>query len=338
MNGISNGKKEWFARIAITLFTMAWKALHRLSSRSFSAKDHYYIMKLFRLFFKSYCVWISYPNPIVPHKLLHLKVNLCENNQQWFFRLRNRYDVKEMYLIAEGMKSAEVFIDVGSHIGVYGLTIAQAFPDKRVIAFEPLGNNFDSLQANIARNGITNCVAHQKAIANNVGSVRFYLNPIHDGGGSVIPPKVYKTGDIEIDSIRYQQRHPEFCPWMDVETVPLSEIISQKSVLKIDVEGAEKDVLCSGSEAIKAGLVEVMIVEVIQETVHDILQIMDDLDFDSFLLPECRRFVRGERLPWFVKNIICLRKNTRTHAKMCQEVYNNLKPNKTMQLSSNAGR
>jgi hypothetical protein len=69
--------------MGIATFTMAWKVLNRLSSRPLPAKDHYYIMKLFRLFFRSYSVWISYPNPVVPHTMLHLKVNLCENNQQF---------------------------------------------------------------------------------------------------------------------------------------------------------------------------------------------------------------------------------------------------------------
>jgi len=320
MNGDSNAKKEWLARMGITTFTLVWKVLNRLSNRPLPAKDHYYIMKLFRLFFRSYSVWISYPNPVVPQTMLHLKVNLCENNQQWFFRLRNRYELKEMCLIAEGMKEAGVFIDVGSNIGVYALTIAQAVPNKRVIAFEPLQSNFDSLKANIARNGITNCLAYQKAISNACGSVQFFINPIHDGGGSLIEPKVYKTGDVEVDAERYRQKHPEFRPRIDVETVPLSKIISHRCVLKIDVEGAEMDVVYSGYEALKAGLVELIILEVIQETVDDILQIMDELDFDSFLLPEFVQITKGVRLPWFVKNIVCVKENTPTHATICRSL------------------
>ncbi len=320
MNGDSNAKKEWLARMGITTFTMVWKVLNRLSNRPLPAKDHYYIMKFFRLFFRSYSVWISYPNPVVPQTMLHLKVNLCENNQQWFFRLRNRYELKEMCLIAEGMKEAGVFIDVGSNIGVYALTIAQAVPNKRVIAFEPLQSNYDSLQANIARNGITNCLTYQKAISNAGESVRFYVNPIHDGGGSLIPPKVYKTGDVEINVDHYQEKHPDFHPWVEVDTVDLNEVIHSKSVLKIDVEGTEVDVLQSGYDALRMGLVDLAILEVKQETLDQVLQLMDVLQFDSFLLPDCSPIKTGIRLPWFVKNIVCIRKNTSAHTRFCHSV------------------
>jgi len=320
MNGDSNAKKEWLARIGIATFTIAWKVLDRLSNRPLPAKDHYYIMKFFRLFFRSYFVWISYPNPLMPQTMLHLKVNLCENNQQWFFRLRNRYELKELCLVAQEMKEAEVFVDVGSNIGVYALTIAQAVPNKRVVAFEPLESNFDSLQANLTRNGITNCSTYQKAISNAGGTVRFYVNPIHDGGGSLIPPKVYKTGDVEINVDRYQQKHPEFQPWIEVETVHLNDVIHSKSVLKIDVEGTEIDVLQSGYEVLRMGLVDLAVLEVKQETVDEVLQLMDVLQFDSFLLPDCTPITTGIRLPWFVKNIVCIRKNTPAHTRFCHSV------------------
>jgi len=317
---VSNGMKEWIARMGIGTFTMPWKVLNRLSNRPLPAKDHYYIMMLFRLFFRSYNVWISYPNPLIPERMLQLRVNLCENNQQWFFRLRQQYELKEIYLLAEGMKEAEVFVDIGSNIGVYALTMAQAFSHKRVVAFEPLQSNCDSLQANITRNGITNCLTYQKAISNAAESVRFYVNPIHDGGGSLIPPKVYKTGDVEINVDHYQEKHPEFHPWVEVETVHLNEVIHSKSVLKIDVEGTEVDVLQSGYDALRMGLVDLAILEVKQETLDEVLQLMDVLQFDSFLLPDCTPITTGISLPWFVKNIVCIRKKTPAHINFCHSV------------------
>ena len=313
-----NGVKEWLARMGIGTFTLPWRVLRRLSKRSLPAKDHYWIMMLFRLFFRSYNVWISYPNPLIHEQMLQLRVNLCENNQQWFFRLRQQYDREEILLLAEGMRHAEMFIDIGSNIGIYALTIAQAFPDKRVVAFEPLLGNYESLRANIARNRAGNCVVQQRAISTAGRSVRFYINPIHDGGGSLIPPKKYKTGDVEIDVDEYRQKHPSFDPWIEVETAPLNEAVLGKSIVKIDVEGAELDVLRSGYDVLKRGLVELMIVEVMQDTVDDVVELMDEVGFDSFLMPEYAHISKGVRLPWFVRNIVCVRKNSGLEASIWQ--------------------
>jgi len=333
---LSNKMKEWFARMGIGTFILGWKMFHRLSRHPLPAKDHYYMMMLFRLLFRSYNVWISYPNPIVPQTIVHLRVNLCENNQQWFFRLRQQYDRKEIYLLAEGMKDAEVFVDIGSNVGIYALTIAQAFPNKQVVAFEPLQTNYDSLQANITRNKITNCLAYQKAICKADKPVRFYINPIHDGGGSLILPEVYKTGDVEINVDLYQKKHPEFQPWLEVDTERLNEVLSQRSVVKIDVEGAEIDVLQSGYDALKTGLVDLMIVEVIQDTVDEVVQLLDNLGFDAFILPEFEAIRKGTLLPWFVKNIICVRKNTPAHGRICQKCGSNRERNRIMQFPFNA--
>ena len=312
----SNRMKEWLAREVINAFALAWKVVQRCSRRKLPVKQHYYTMKLFRFLFRSYYVWICYPNPLAPQQALYLRVNLCENNQQWYFRLRSQYELTEIQLIAEAMRNAEVFVDVGANIGVYAVTIAQAFPDKQVIAFEPLSTNFDSLIQNITCNILSNCTAYQQAVSNAGKPARFYINPIHDGGGSLTAPSVYKTGDVEIDVKRYQQEHPEWQPWVEVETTRLDEVISCKSVVKIDVEGSEVDVLQSMVDALKTGLVDLMIVEVLQETVDEVVQLMDEVSFDSFLLPDCTPIATEARLPWFVKNIVCVRKNTPEHNKI----------------------
>ncbi len=313
VNVVVNAIKIWLAHAGISSFRLSWQLAKRFSRRSLPAKGHYYIMRLFRLVSKSYYVWISYPNPLLPKKKVHLLVDLCENNQQWYFRERGSYDLLEINLIAESMKNADVFIDVGSNVGVYATTIAQAFPDKQVEAIEPLHKNFDTLQANIAANELINCRARQGAVSSVGTPLRFYINPIHDGGGSLTAPSVYRTGDVLIDAKSYQEKHPDFRVWEEVKTFPLDEILSQKSVLKIDVEGSEVEVLQSGYGRLKDGLVDLMVVEVFQDTVDEVVGLVGELEFDSFLLPDYVPIAAGIQLPWFVRNIVCVRKNTHRH-------------------------
>lgn len=308
-----NGMKTWLARLGINTFLLSWKIAQVFSLRSMPAKSHYYIMRLFRLFFRTYYIWISYPNPLDSQKTLRLLANLCENSHQWYFRQRGAYDLMEIRLIAEGMQSADVFIDVGANVGIYATTIAQAFSDKNTLAIEPLEKNFHTLQTNIAANALINCHARQGAVSSADTPLRFYVNPIHDGGGSLVAPTVYRTGDVLLDAKSYQGKHPEFRAWEEVKTFSLDEVLSQKSVLKIDVEGTEVDVLQSGYETLEAGLVDLMVVEVFQETVDEVVRLAGGLAFDSFLLPDYIPVAVGTRLPWFVRNIVCVRRNTPMH-------------------------
>ena len=314
---VLNALKIGLAQVGINSFRFSWQLAKRLSRRPLPAKEHYYIMRLFRAVSRTYYVWISYPNPLKPSKKVRLLVDLCENNQQWYFRERGSYDRQEIRLIGEGMTEADLFVDVGSNVGVYAATIAQAFPNKEVEAIEPLRKNFDTLQAIVAENGLKNCRMRQGAVSNAGGPLRFHINPIHDGGGSLLTPKVYKTGDAVVDANLYQEKHPEFRSWVEVDTFLLDEIVKKRSVLKIDVEGSEVDALKSGRRALKEGLVDLMVVEVLRETVDDVVRLMEEFDFDSFLFPDFSPVSVGTQLPWFVRNIVCVRKKTRLHTKIC---------------------
>lgn len=169
-------------------------------------------MQTFGLLFRSPYVSLSYCNPLVPEKRLDLKLSLCENNQQILFRHRASYDMMEIRYLSKGMKEGQVFIGVGSNIGIYAVTIAQAFPDAEIIAFEPLPTNFLGLKEIVKRNGAVNCRFVNGAVSNAGEPFNFYINPIHDGGGSVVAPDIYRTGDVKIDAVDYRQQHPDFDP------------------------------------------------------------------------------------------------------------------------------
>lgn len=311
-----NRIKAGMAHVGIGAFRLSWKALRVLSWKPLPAKEHYYIMRMFRLFFRSYAIWIGYPNPLAPEKTLRLRLDLCENSQQWYFRERGSYDSLELALIAEEMENADAFIDVGSNIGVYAVSIAQAFPKKMVTAVEPLGKNIETLKANIEVNALTNCRLRKGAVSNSNRPVEFYINPIHDGGGSLIAPRQYRTGDVLIDVGAYKETHPEFEGSVVVETFPLDSLAETKSAMKIDVEGAEVDVIRSGQRKLEDGFVDLLVVEVLQETSEEVVTLLGGWGFDSFLLPGYTPLAPGKPLPWFVRNMICVRRGTQAHKRI----------------------
>ena len=267
INNIINFLKVTFGKTVIGLIYYPWRTVEKLLGISFGAnsKSHYYIMMFFRFFFSAFVVIIAFRNKLMKApQTIGLRVDLCQNNQQWFFRLRDKYEIEWMKLIAKSMGSADSFIDIGSNIGLYAVTVAQLFPHKKVIAVEPLNENFLTLNENIKLNSLSNIKAIKATVSNQEGGkTYFYPNPIHDGGGSVIKSPVYRTGSISIDAESFQKKNPEFCKEFEIRNIKLDEIIDSQSVIKIDVEGAEVSVLESGKTCFKKGLVDMVVIEVL---------------------------------------------------------------------------
>lgn len=133
------------------------------------------------------------------------------------------------------IKSSDVVLDCGAHIGLFAVKAAMFC--SHVVAVEPSSCNFDLLQRNIMLNGLRKKVTPiKKAVAARSG-LRIPLYLSKSGAWNSILPKAIKTG-IEI-----------------VETVSVDDLSHELGLrfdsIKIDVEGAELEVLKGGSEALK---------------------------------------------------------------------------------------
>lgn len=213
-----------------------------------------------------YFVTTAYPNPLDRKKKLALKLDLSQNTQAWLYRSRGFYELEWIRALAAGLKQADCFVDVGAHVGVFALTLAQIFPEKKVIAVEAYFKNYELLVENIRLNGLQNVEARFGAAALTDGKAPFYINPINEGGGSLLPMNEYKTGGILLEAAAFKKRHPDFVSRVEVPTFRLDSLIAQKSVVKIDVEGSETDVLTSGENAFKKGLLDMVVMEVGSES------------------------------------------------------------------------
>jgi hypothetical protein len=117
------------------------------------------------------------------------------------------------------------------------------------------------------------------------------------------------------DAGAYRRAHPRFVPAVEVDAVSLDALIAERSVVKIDVEGAEEAVLRSGARALAKGLVDVIVVEVQTDTFAPVVALLDEADFDCFLYGR-RRPLRpddGGQLPYRVGNLLALRRGSRAH-------------------------
>lgn len=118
-------------------------------------------------------------------------------------------------------------VDVGANVGYYTLTAARAVGRRGVVhAIEPCDTNLAVLYRNVELSDLRNIHIHTCAAGANHGERRFYVT------------------QSSFDHGFYQHPLAEIECATTVEQVPIDDLISTRvDVVKIDVEGAEIDVI-----------------------------------------------------------------------------------------------
>jgi FkbM family methyltransferase len=142
------------------------------------------------------------------------------------------FDTDELKILTSRIADGFTFIDVGSNVGWYALSVAReagAVP-TRILAVEPQPEIFDRLIYNIRQNPSCTIKAVDCAVADKTGELTLFLDPLNRGEASL---KIVNSS--QTDAIR-------------VPAVTLLDLLSREGLtridaLKLDVEGAEDLVL-----------------------------------------------------------------------------------------------
>ena len=142
----------------------------------------------------------------------------------------------ERYIIDEAVKQyhlykghLDVVVYIGAHVGTVSL-LAAKYGAKHVLAFEPVFENFISLVENIRLNNFYKSITPIKmAVSGKTGFVNLYSGKHLNSGQNSL---VYKKANFEII---------EAVPALTLHTI--LSFFNKVSYLKIDVEGAEFDIL-----------------------------------------------------------------------------------------------
>ena len=142
------------------------------------------------------------------------------------------YAYFHIYLYADYetfLKPQGLVLDIGSHIGLFAIKCAKHYRSPLVVAIEPCPNNLRFLRANIAMSGISDRVIIVDAAAGAAnGKTRFWLSG-RSAQHSLLPSKEKKvTIDVNVVSI---------------DKLVMSLNLHDVNYVKIDVEGAEVDVI-----------------------------------------------------------------------------------------------
>jgi len=136
------------------------------------------------------------------------------------------------------------FIDCGSHVGKYSITLSKMYPSLKIVAIEPNKVNFMHLLRNIRINNVGNVIAIKRALYSCKGLMKLFVSDFL-GRHSIM----FKRGKV----------------FEVVQATTLDEIVTtlrlKPVIIKIDVEGAEKHVI-RGARATLTRYKPVVLVEV----------------------------------------------------------------------------
>ena len=188
------------------------------------------------------------------------------------------------------------FLDVGANHGVLTVFAAKRLPRGRVIAIEPVSATADILERNIATNRFTNCSVFRLALGAQrrtapIFGLRatFIDGTINSGLASLFcgedrPDELGMTEVIRLDDLRQE---------LD---------LSRLDVVKIDVEGAEPDVLSGGQSTI-ARYRPLLLIEILDHNCRlggrseaELLSVIRSMDYELFPLLATGEVVPFERV------------------------------------------
>lgn len=151
-------------------------------------------------------------------------------------------------LVENLVRPGDIVVDVGANIGLFSLAAAKKMNMcGHVYAFEPFPITADYARKNIKLNSLSSFVSvSQYAVSNKIGEGQLYLGTC--------------SGHHSLYPLTAENNEERFV----VPKVTLDHVLSDVScvdLLKIDVEGAELDVLEGAAEIVRRSRDIVMIVE-----------------------------------------------------------------------------
>lgn len=160
-------------------------------------------------------------------------------NAEEFRVLKREIFSEHRYYIELGTRRPRI-IDAGAHIGLATGYFRWLYPEALITAIEPNPQLVKLLQNNLELNQWWTVMVEEVALAGNRGSVPFYFDKS--------PDKWYSTGGLTRGAWNGRQESGE----IQVAAVPLTDYLSEPvDLLKLDIEGAEEEVLQATGDRIQ---------------------------------------------------------------------------------------
>jgi FkbM family methyltransferase len=137
--------------------------------------------------------------------------------------------------ILQDIENGEVFYDIGANIGIYSSFIASHVPRTKILAFEPHSDNVRRLSNNLGLNG-NQWSCYQVLLGNKE---------------EMVPFRIVSEKPGESRHSISSTNSGVFTMKRQVDTLVQEENLEPPEIIKIDVEGAELQVLKGAKDTLK---------------------------------------------------------------------------------------
>lgn len=165
--------------------------------------------------------------------------------------LNGEYEPEVEEIINAHLETGDVAFDIGSNMGPFTICMRDTVGKTgTVYAFDPLPKNSDLLKNTINKNNLSNVRVINKAVGKDRDTMELYVTEQNTGNSTLYPDQEYDKK-------------------LQVDVVPLSDYTNdfdEINFIKVDVEGAELDVIESLSDQIKN--VDYILIELHHYTEH----------------------------------------------------------------------
>lgn len=198
-------------------------------------------------------------------------------NKEEFNILKDEIFNKEIYnvnvTINPGVTTPPTIFDLGAHIGLSVLYFKIKYPNSKIVAFEPNSNIFPILQENIECNNLQKVELHNIALGSKDEIRTFYI----DNSGN----DAFSTGSFNKNAWDGSQKTTN----INVKCEKLSKYVTKDiDILKMDIEGAETEVLKELIESNKLKYIKNMVIEyhpINHGHLKNFLKLLDNNGFET---------------------------------------------------------
>ena len=155
-------------------------------------------------------------------------------------KLNKEWEEKTLDICKQILKSDSIVVEVGSHIGSHTVPISRMC--GKVFAFEMQRLIFQLLNANLMLNGRLNVHTHSNPVSNESSTIK--LAEMNWGASE---ENKLNTGNGKFANLKHDKGYPTKIVTLDEELGHLKQI----SLLKLDAEGEEVNILKGSKEIIK---------------------------------------------------------------------------------------
>ncbi len=149
--------------------------------------------------------------------------------------ITKEYEPIETKVIKDLVSEGDVVVDAGANIGYYTILLSRAVgPGGKVYAFEPGKECFNLLKRNVKENNCKNVVLVNKALSDEEGEIKFYINEKDKASSSMLEETKHLGTEVTVGG-----------------TTRDKEVVEAVDFMKMDIEGAELDCLIGATELLK---------------------------------------------------------------------------------------